>query len=93
MNPIFQNLQVAFFVAFLLTFVIEFPYMVKSVGFLSAIFWVWLDWPMKVFMPSGTEYDRLFDDVPEWIKRAQIISISGVVGFWLLAKASTHFSN
>ncbi|GEM_PF-5966527 len=93
MTPTLHFLQNVGLAAFVVTIVLEFPYMAKSVGIPSALFWIWLSWPMRTLMPSGTEYDRIYDNTPEWLKRTQTALIVFLVGIWLLGKFSRSVSN
>jgi hypothetical protein len=81
-----QQIHTACFVALLFGFLASMPFLLRNVGTWSVLFWIWLPWPMKVFMPSGTEYDRMYENVPIWLKRTQEISLYGLVATWFLIK-------
>ena len=79
-----ENLQLICFVALAVSVVISFFYHVKNVGIWSALLWAIIPFRLRYLWPSGTEYDRLDDNIPEWISVMQTISLIGLVLVWIV---------
>jgi len=71
------------FIAFVISLVISFSYMVQKRGVLSALFWTII--PMRWLLSWGS--DTPYDDNPGWLDRLQLGLILVMGLLWIADKA------
>jgi len=80
-----STLYTVLFACTAFTFVLSFFFMIKTRGFLSALFWTFI--PFRLLLSWGS--DTEFDDNPPWLDRLQLGLIGTLALLWLWQRAQS----